>query len=132
MVYQQVAWGFSLSWGRPPRVERVDPGSPAERSGLRPGDYVVFVDSVNVVTQPRDYVLELIQAATNQLVLEVYRRAGLHHTSTTTSATVRRRSSSVNVTLQAPPGAATTTTAPAPGVQHAIAFTAEVGTGVLV
>lgn len=125
-----------MSWGRPPRVERVDPGSPAERSGLRPGDYVVFVDLVNVVTQPRDYVLELIQAASNQLVLEVYRRSGLHHTSTTTTtgttATVRRRSSSVNVTLQPPPTTTTTTTAPAPGVHHAVAFTAEVGTGVLV
>uniref|UniRef100_A0ABD2XP54 Uncharacterized protein n=1 Tax=Trichogramma kaykai TaxID=54128 RepID=A0ABD2XP54_9HYME len=73
----QVAWGFSLSWGRPPRVERVDPASPAERSGLRPGDYVVFVDASNVVTLARDDILELIQAAQSQLVLEVYRRGGV-------------------------------------------------------
>ncbi|KAK0179867.1 hypothetical protein PV327_005578 [Microctonus hyperodae] len=72
----QVAWGFSLSWGRPPRVERVDSGSPADRAGLRPGDHVVFVDTTNVVTRAREDILSLIQAATNQLILEVYRKSG--------------------------------------------------------
>ncbi|KYN06675.1 hypothetical protein ALC62_02333 [Cyphomyrmex costatus] len=90
----QIPWGFSLSWGRPPRVERVDPGSPAERSGLRPGDHVVFVETTNVVTRPRDEILGLIQAATNQLVLEVYRRGGAH------SSGAHHRPSSVNATLQ--------------------------------
>lgn len=111
----QVPWGFSLSWGRPPRVERVDPGSPAERSGLRPGDHVVFVDTTNVVTRPREEILGLIQAATNQLILEVYRKGGHLHSSV-------HRPSSVNVSLQQPVS----------GGQHAVAFTAEVGTGVLV
>ncbi|XP_031778975.1 uncharacterized protein LOC100680007 isoform X2 [Nasonia vitripennis] len=117
----QVPWGFSLSWGRPPRVERVDPGSPAERSGLRPGDYVVFVESTNVVTQPRDDILELIQTATNQLILEVYRRGAHGHAATgggTASSSHRR--SSVNVTLQAP----VIGVAPS-SHHHAIAFTAE-------
>ncbi|XP_011503429.1 PREDICTED: uncharacterized protein LOC105366627 [Ceratosolen solmsi marchali] len=111
----QVPWGFSLSWGRPPRVERVDPVSPAERSGLRPGDYVVFVESTNVVTQPREDVLELIQAATCQLVLEVYRRSGQGQNPGTgaVAAPSLRRPSSINSTsLQSS--------------QHrAIAFTAE-------
>ncbi|KYQ58357.1 hypothetical protein ALC60_02777 [Trachymyrmex zeteki] len=90
----QIPWGFSLSWGRPPRVERVDPGSPAERSGLRPGDHVVFVETTNVVTRPRDEILGLIQAATNQLVLEVYRKGGAQ------SSGAHHRPSSVNATLQ--------------------------------
>lgn len=98
-----------MSWGRPPRVERVDPASPAERSGLRPGDHVVFVETTNVVTRPRDEILSLIQAATNQLVLEVYRKGG-------SSAS---RPSSVNAT--GPPNS-----------QHAVTFSAEVGSGVLV
>ncbi|RLU21919.1 hypothetical protein DMN91_006298 [Ooceraea biroi] len=89
-----IPWGFSLSWGRPPRVERVDPGSPAERSGLRPGDHVVFVEMMNVVTRPRDEILGLIQAATNQLVLEVYRKGGAH------SSSAHHRPSSVNANLQ--------------------------------
>lgn len=115
----QVPWGFSLSWGRPPRVERVDTGSPAERSGLRPGDHVVFVDTSNVVTLPREDILSLIQSATNQLVLEVYRKGAASQSSI-------QRPSIVNVTLQSaiehPPN----------GQTSAVAFTAEVGTGVLV
>ncbi|XP_043254645.1 uncharacterized protein LOC122398629 [Colletes gigas] len=105
----QIPWGFSLSWGRPPRVERVDPGSPAERSGLKPGDYVVFVDMTNVVTRPREEILGLIQAATNQLILEVYRKGGQIHSS-------MHRPSSMNVSLQQPIG----------GGQPAVAFSAEV------
>ncbi|KAL2723811.1 hypothetical protein V1477_019043 [Vespula maculifrons] len=105
-----VPWGFSLSWGRPPRVERVDSGSPAERSGLKPGDYVVFVETTNVVTKPREEILGLIQAATNQLVLEVYRKGGIHSS--------QHRPNSMNVTLQQTVG---------PASQHAVAFNAEVG-----
>lgn len=96
-------------------MERVDPGSPAERSGLRPGDHVVFVEMTNVVTRPREEILGLIQAATNQLILEVYRKGGNVHSSA-------QRPSSMNVSLQPPIG----------GGQHAVAFNAEVGTGVLV
>lgn len=113
-LLSQIPWGFSLSWGRPPRVERVDPGSPAERSGLRPGDHVVFVDATNVVTRSREEILELIQAATNQLILEVYRKGSVHSS--------MHRPTSMNVSLQQPIGAG----------QHAVAFNAEVGTGVLV
>ncbi|XP_043276149.1 uncharacterized protein PsGEF [Venturia canescens] len=109
----QVPWGFSLSWGRPPRVERVDTGSPAERSGLRPGDHVVFVDTSNVVTLPREDILSLIQSATNQLILEVYRKGAASQSSV-------QRPSVVNVTLQS-------------AIEHsqngqtsAVAFTAEV------
>lgn len=114
----QIPWGFSLSWGRPPRVERVDPGSPAERSGLRPGDHVVFVETTNVVTRPRDEILGLIQGATNQLVLEVYRKGAA-------SSGAQHRPSSVNATLQ-PSSVA------GPNIQRAVTFNAEVGTGVLV
>lgn len=102
-----------MSWGRPPRVERVDAGSPAERAGLRPGDHVVFVESQNVVTEPRDEILSLIQAATNQLVLEIYRKGG---------AGQEHRPSSV--TLPPPLGPT--------NAHHFVTFTAEVGTGVLV
>lgn len=115
----QIPWGFSLSWGRPPRVERVDPGSPAERSGLRPGDHVVFVETTNVVTRPRDEILGLIQAATNQLVLEVYRKGGAQ------SSGAEHRPSSVNATLQQ-------SSVAGPTIQHKVTFNAEVGTGVLV
>lgn len=99
-------------------MERVDPGSPAERSGLRPGDHVVFVETTNVVTKPRDEILGLIQAATNQLVLEVHRKGGVH-------SSAIHRPSSVNTTLQNPSVAGANS-------QHTVTFNAEVGTGVLV
>ncbi|XP_033227024.1 uncharacterized protein LOC117179394 [Belonocnema kinseyi] len=98
-------WGFSLSWGRPPRVERVDTASPAERAGLRPGDHVVFVESTNVVTRSREEILNLIQTATHQLILEVYRKGGVR-------PTLNRPSS---VTIQAPSSQ-----------HHSVTFTAEV------
>lgn len=98
-------------------MERVDPGSPADRSGLRPGDHVVFVETTNVVTRPRDEILGLIQAATNQLVLEVYRKGGAQ-------SSAQHRPSSVNATLQQSSASS--------NVQHAVTFNAEVGTGVLV
>lgn len=113
-----MAWGFSLSWGRPPRVERVDSGSPADRAGLRPGDHVVFVDSTNVVTRAREDILSLIQAATNQLILEVYRKSGggsghINNTQRPSLVTIQSALDHHNG-------------------QQAIAFTTEVGTGVLV
>lgn len=107
----QIPWGFSLSWGRPPRVERVDPGSPAECSGLRPGDYIVFVETQNVVILPRDEILSLIQSATGELTFEVYRKGGVY----------QRKPSAVPAALPAHGGG-----------QHAITFTSEVGSGVLV
>lgn len=98
-------------------MERVDSASPAERSGLKPGDYVVFVETANVVTRPRDEILGLIQGATGQLVLEVYRKGGIHSS--------QQRPNSMNVALQQTVGGG-------PASQHAVAFNAEVGTGVLV
>ncbi|XP_025602970.2 uncharacterized protein LOC105691992 isoform X2 [Athalia rosae] len=103
---QQIPWGFSLSWGKPPKVERVDSGSPAERAGLKSGDYVVFIETTNVVTKPRDEILGLIQGATNQLLLEVYRKGGVQ--------TPHRRST---VILQGP--------IPVSNTPHTVTFTAE-------
>ncbi|XP_069696401.1 uncharacterized protein PsGEF [Periplaneta americana] len=82
-------FGFSIAWTQPPRVERVEAGLPADRAGLRPGDYVIFVEKYNVVTMPEEEILHLIRSCGNQLTLEVYRRAspnGLVGGSTTTTA----------------------------------------------
>lgn len=78
---------------------------------------MVFVETTNVVTRPRDEILGLIQAATNQLVLEVYRKGGAQLSGA-------HRPSSVNATLQQ--------SSVGPSVQHTVTFNAEVGTGVLV
>ncbi|XP_049804965.1 uncharacterized protein LOC126248203 [Schistocerca nitens] len=69
-----VGFGFSVAWTQPPRIERVEAGLPADRAGLRPGDYIIFVDKYNVVTMPEDEVLGLIRSCGNTLNLEMYRR----------------------------------------------------------
>lgn len=43
------------------RIERVEAGLPADQAGLRPGDYVIFVDKTNVVTLPEEDILKLIK-----------------------------------------------------------------------
>lgn len=58
---QNGGFGFSVAWTQPPRVERVEPGLPAEQAGIRPGDYIIFVDKHNVVTLPEEDVLQLIR-----------------------------------------------------------------------
>lgn len=46
------SFGFSVVWTHPPRIEKVEPDSSAEKVGMLPGDYVIFIDKYNVVTMP--------------------------------------------------------------------------------
>lgn len=97
------------------RVERVEAGLPADKAGLRPGDYVIFVEKYNVVTMPEEEILHVIRSCGNQLTLEVYRRVCANgllggSTSTTTSLDLSKKR------LQLPQ----------------VTFSSEVGTGVLV
>uniref|UniRef100_A0A336LGE1 CSON011588 protein n=1 Tax=Culicoides sonorensis TaxID=179676 RepID=A0A336LGE1_CULSO len=67
-------FGMSIVWTHPPRVERVEPGLSAEKGGILPGDYIVFVDKENVVTMPEGDILNLIKAQGGTLQLEIFRR----------------------------------------------------------
>uniref|UniRef100_A0A0K8UG72 PDZ domain-containing protein n=1 Tax=Bactrocera latifrons TaxID=174628 RepID=A0A0K8UG72_BACLA len=69
-------FGFSIVWTHPPRVEKIEPGLSADRAGIQPGDYVIFVDKQNVVTMPEADVLNLIRSQGSTLTLEVFRRTG--------------------------------------------------------
>lgn len=46
------SFGFSIVWTHPPRIEKIEPDSSAEKVGMLPGDYVIFIDKYNVVTMP--------------------------------------------------------------------------------
>lgn len=74
MVKDDRGFGFSVAWTNPPRVERVEAGLPAAKSGMRPGDYLIFVAEDNVVKMAEEKVLQLIQECGNRLVVEVYRK----------------------------------------------------------
>lgn len=54
-------FGFSVVWTHPPRIERVEKGLPADRAGILPGDYIIFVDKHNVVMMPEIDILNLIR-----------------------------------------------------------------------
>lgn len=68
-------FGFSIVWTHPPRIEKVETGLSADRCGILPGDYVIFVDKHNVVTMPELDILNLIKTQGNTLILEIFRRS---------------------------------------------------------
>ncbi|CAG9817963.1 unnamed protein product [Phaedon cochleariae] len=70
----KTGFGFSVVWTHPPRIERVEKGLPADRAGILPGDYVIFVDKHNVVMMPEIDILNLIRSYGSQLTLEIFRR----------------------------------------------------------
>ncbi|CAL4100771.1 unnamed protein product, partial [Meganyctiphanes norvegica] len=74
IVKGQRGFGFSVAWTKPPRIERVEPGLPADQAGLKPGDYVIFVGNNNVVKYEEEAILEIIRQSGGVLNLEVYRR----------------------------------------------------------
>jgi hypothetical protein len=67
-------FGFSVVWTHPPRVEKIENGLSAEKGGILPGDYVIFIDKYNIVTMPELDILNLIRTQGNTLVLEIFRR----------------------------------------------------------
>ncbi|XP_023175259.2 uncharacterized protein LOC111602435 [Drosophila hydei] len=73
---EERGFGFSIVWTHPPRVEKVEAGLSADRCGILPGDYVIFVDKHNVVTMPEADVLNLIRSQGSSLTLEIFRRSG--------------------------------------------------------
>lgn len=67
-------FGFSIVWTHPPRVEKVESNLSAEKCGILPGDYVIFIDKYNIVTMPELDILNLIRTQGNTLTLEIFRR----------------------------------------------------------
>ncbi|XP_065565343.1 uncharacterized protein LOC136030352 isoform X2 [Artemia franciscana] len=66
-------FGFSVSSTKPPRIQAIEHGAPADEAGLKIGDYVIFVGTKNVVKMDKDEVLRLLKSS-DHLMLEVYRR----------------------------------------------------------
>ncbi|XP_051860720.1 pneumococcal serine-rich repeat protein isoform X2 [Drosophila albomicans] len=98
---EERGFGFSIVWTHPPRVEKVEAGLSADRCGILPGDYVIFVDKHNVVTMPEADVLNLIRSQGSSLTLEIFRRSGAganmtNMTNNITTVTVNASSNSHN------------------------------------
>lgn len=70
----ELGFGFSIVWTHPPRIEKVETGLSAEKCGIIPGDYIIFIDKYNIVTMPELDILNLIRSQGNTLILEIFRR----------------------------------------------------------
>ena len=68
MKLPEEAFGFEISWTKPPKVNSVK-----NLSVLRKGDYIIFVGETNIVTMPKDEIIELIRKQENCLTLEIFR-----------------------------------------------------------
>lgn len=103
-------FGFSIVWTHPPRIEKVEPGLSADRCGIFPGDYVIFVDKHNVVTMPELDILNLIKAQGSSLVLEIFRRSATSRTAPNgVSGRASVTSSAVNINATQVTGATNNT-----------------------
>ncbi|KAG5681250.1 hypothetical protein PVAND_010701 [Polypedilum vanderplanki] len=64
-------FGFEISWSKPPRINSIC--NEQLKSGVRKGDYLVFIDEINVVSMPKKDVIELIKKQGEFLKLEIFR-----------------------------------------------------------
>lgn len=101
-------FGFSIVWTHPPRIEKVEAGLSADRCGILPGDYVIFVDKHNVVTMPELDILNLIKTQGNTLVLEIFRRS---NSARPTSNGIANRAPSLTSSMNTTAAAAAATAA---------------------
>ncbi|XP_033150469.1 uncharacterized protein LOC108604960 [Drosophila busckii] len=104
---EERGFGFSIVWTHPPRVEKVEASLSADRCGILPGDYVIFVDKHNVVTMPEADVLNLIRSQGSTLTLEIFRRSGAGHMpNVITSTHLHHNNSSSSNQINSQPAAA--------------------------
>ena len=67
------SYGFSWSWSKPPRIERVEPRLPASQAGLLPRDHVIFVSGINVLHLNEKNMIDLIRKSNKTITLQIYR-----------------------------------------------------------
>ena len=65
------SFGFEISWTKPPKINSIC--SEQSKSGIKRGDYIIFINNVNVVGKSKDEVIKLIKAQKSCLRLEVFR-----------------------------------------------------------
>lgn len=64
-------YGFTISGQKPCILSCIVPGSPAEKAGLRAGDYLVAVNGQSVSKVPHDDVVHLIGCSSGVLKLQI-------------------------------------------------------------
>lgn len=80
-------FGFEadIIFTKPPFINKIVKDSPADRSHLETGDFIIFIDKKNIVDMKKEDILDLINN-TDTITLEVFRRANpklqIQHTAT--------------------------------------------------
>lgn len=64
-------YGFTISGQHPCVLSNIVKDSPAERAGLKAGDYLVSVNSLNISKAPHDDVVRMVGTSTGTLILQV-------------------------------------------------------------
>lgn len=71
-------FGFEadIVWTKPCHINSVTKNSPAEKCHLEPGDFIIFIDKLNVVNLNRNEILSIISKS-DAITLEVFRRTSV-------------------------------------------------------
>ena len=64
-------YGFTISGQNPCILSCIVSGSPADRCGLKTGDYMMAVNGLNISKSPHDDVVKLIGSSSGLLVLQI-------------------------------------------------------------
>ena len=64
-------YGFTISGQNPCILSCIVSGSPADRCGLKTGDYLMAVNGLNISKSPHDDVVRLIGSSSGLLVLQI-------------------------------------------------------------
>ena len=64
-------YGFTISGQHPCALSNIVKDSPAERAGLKAGNYLVAVNNINISKAPHDDVVRMVGTSTGTLILQV-------------------------------------------------------------